>query len=92
MNNLTSASNTTPQSAVPADGQMLSDQRVFVPFSEDLVHSLHAQGGLSLDGSDRLVPFSLEYQCVRLLDGTYDFSPALQSADLQKESSLGQAA
>lgn len=40
---------------------------VFVPYSE----ALHQHMTPALD---RLVPFKLEYRCVRLLDGTYDFS------------------
>ena len=38
-----------------------SDAKVFVPFSEDLVSRFEAPLG-------ELVPFHLEYQCVRLLD------------------------
>jgi hypothetical protein len=55
--------------------------KLFVPFSEDLL----AAAGSPLG---ELVPFQLEYQCVRLLDGTYEFNQislgtpqtALQSA------------
>lgn len=46
--------------------------QVFVPFSEPLVAAVGALG--------ELVPFQLEYKCVRLLDGTYDFSPDLTPA------------
>ena len=44
-----------------------NNPKLFVPFSEDL---LAAAG----DPLGELVPFQLEYQCVRLLDGTYDFT------------------
>lgn len=48
--------------------------RMFVPFSEDLL----AAAGSPLG---ELVPFQLEYQCVRLLDGTYEFSSLRQPLD-----------
>ena len=53
--------------------------KMFVPFSEDLL----AAAGSPLG---ELVPYQLEYRCVRLLDGTYGFTqieapkPALQTA------------
>jgi len=46
---------------------MQADSKVFIPFSEDLL----AAAGSPLG---ELVPYQLEYRCVRLLDGTYDFS------------------
>jgi hypothetical protein len=48
--------------------------RMFVPFSEDLL----AAAGSPLG---ELVPFQLEYRCVRLLDGTYEFNSFTQSVD-----------
>ena len=48
-----------------------SKNRMFVPFSEDLL----AAAGSPLGD---LVPFQLEYRCVRLLDGTYEFSAPWQ--------------
>ena len=42
-------------------------QMMFVPFSEELL----AAAGSPLG---ELVPYRLEYRCVRLLDGTYDFT------------------
>ena len=48
--------------------------RMFVPFSEDLL----AAAGSPLGD---LVPFQLEYRCVRLLDGTYEFSTPGQPLD-----------
>jgi hypothetical protein len=47
--------------------------RLFVPFSEDLL----AAAGSPLG---ELVPFQLEYRCVRLLDGTYKFNSLSQPA------------
>lgn len=53
--------------------------KMFVPFSEELL----AAAGTPLGD---LVPYQREYRCVRLLDGTYDFSwieepqPTLQTA------------
>jgi hypothetical protein len=41
--------------------------KLFVPFSEELLAAAGSPFG-------ELVPFQLGYQCVRLLDGTYDFS------------------
>ena len=70
-------------------------QKMFVPFSEELL----AAAGSPLG---ELVPFQLEYRCVRLLDGTYDFTaglglqkllqPVLQNPVLQKEVEIGHAA
>ncbi len=48
--------------------------RMFVPFSEDLL----AAAGSPLG---ELVPFQLEYRCVRLLDGTYEFNTTTQSLE-----------
>jgi len=45
----------------------MDDTKLFVPFSEELLAAAGAPLG-------ELVPFQLEYRCVRLLDGTYDFS------------------
>ena len=41
----------------------------FVPFSDRFLHHEAEIPG-------ELVPFSLNYNCVRLLDGTYEFSPS----------------
>jgi hypothetical protein len=73
-------------------------QKIFVPFSEELL----AAAGSPLG---ELVPYQLEYRCVRLLDGTYDFTAGLcrqkatQKAPLktlqpvlQKEVEIGHAA
>jgi hypothetical protein len=43
------------------------NEKLFVPFSEELL----AAAGSPLG---ELVPYQLEYRCVRLLDGTYDFT------------------
>lgn len=48
--------------------------RMFVPFSEDLL----AAAGSPLG---ELVPFQLEYRCVRLLDGTYEFNSLSEPMD-----------
>ena len=45
--------------------------QVFVPHSEQLLSEIDAAGG----PIGQLVPFSQDYQCIRLLDGTYEFSP-----------------
>ena len=55
------------------------NEKMFVPFSEEL---LAATGSPLGD----LVPFQLEYRCVRLLDGTFDF---LQEDFSQKDFSGG---
>lgn len=47
-------------------------QKMFVPFSEELL----AAAGSPLG---ELVPYQLEYRCLRLLDGTYDFSGGFDS-------------
>ena len=58
---------------------MNTKNKMFVPFSEELL----AAAGSPLG---ELVPYQLEYRCVRLLDGTYDFTqieapePTLQTA------------
>jgi len=70
--------------------------KLFVPFSEAVL----AAAGTTLGD---LVPFQLEYNCVRLLDGTYEFtnsrSPQNQSSVdrspgqcLQTDRSMVQAA
>jgi hypothetical protein len=41
-------------------------QTVFVPFSEALLCAAGNELG-------ELVPYQLDYKCVRLLDGTYEF-------------------
>ena len=41
-------------------------QTVFVPFSEALLGAAGTELG-------ELVPYQLDYKCVRLLDGTYEF-------------------
>jgi hypothetical protein len=53
------------------------NEKMFVPFSEELL----AAAGFPLGD---LVPFQLEYRCVRLLDGTFDF--AANFDDLEKPS------
>lgn len=70
-------------------------QKVFVPFSEELL----AAAGSPLG---ELVPYQLEYRCLRLLDGTYDFTAGFctqkalqlisQKPELQKEVEIGHAA
>ena len=40
--------------------------RIFVPFSEELLARVGMLG--------ELVPFQLEYRCLHLKDGTYEFS------------------
>ena len=56
------------------------NEKMFVPFSEEL---LAATGSPLGD----LVPFQLEYRCVRLLDGTFDFSQEdFPRNDLEKPS------
>lgn len=47
------------------ESKTTSSNPVFVPFSEELLAELGSIG--------ELVPFQLEYQCLRLKDGTYDF-------------------
>ena len=44
-----------------------TSRKVFVPHSEALQNNAGVLG--------ELVPFKLEYECVRLLDGTYAFVP-----------------
>ena len=58
----------------PQEQNPQSKNRMFVPFSEDLL----AAAGSPLG---ELVPFQLEYACVRLLDGTYEFNTLLQPLD-----------
>ena len=75
-------------------------QKIFVPFSEELL----AAAGSPLG---ELVPYQLEYRCVRLLDGSYDFTagictqkapqpvspkPDLPNPLLQKDVEIGHAA
>ena len=50
---------------------------LFVPFSEPLLDMLDREGQ-SDALANTLVPFQLEYECVRLLDGTFDFRTPLQ--------------
>ena len=50
---------------------------LFVPFSEPLLDMLDRQGD-SKAFADALVPFQLEYECVRLMDGTFDFRQRIQ--------------
>lgn len=64
--------------------------KLFVPFSEELL----AAAGSPLG---ELVPFQLEYRCVRLLDGSYDFCveiPAEETSSpvLQTDAQIGHAA
>ena len=47
--------------------RQMTRRMVFVPFSETLME----QAGSPLG---TLVPFDLSYDCVRLADGTYDFT------------------
>lgn len=51
-------------------------QAVFIPYSEELHEELGAVG--------ELVPFQLDYECLRLKDGTYDFK-TLAPASLVNE-------
>ena len=46
--------------------------RVFVPFYEDLPEEMVGLGDL--------VPYQLEYRCLRLKDGTYEFQPVEKAA------------
>ena len=41
-------------------------QAVFIPYSEEFLQELGAIG--------ELVPFQLDYECLRMKDGTYDFT------------------
>lgn len=61
--------------------------KVFVPFSEELLASAGAPLG-------ELVPFQLEYRCVRLLDGTlqFDFTAVPADGDLKSATTIGHAA
>jgi len=54
------------------------NEKMFVPFSEELLAATGAPLG-------DLVPFLLEYRCVRLLDGTFDFSANVGEADVPSE-------
>lgn len=47
------------------------DDKIFIPFSEDLFGEFVKHGAGSPLGE--LVPYQLEYRCVRLLDGTFEF-------------------
>lgn len=61
-------------------------QRYFVPFSEDLLAAVGSPLG-------ELVPYRLEYRCVRLLDGTFDFTTVEeQPTVLHSAPRLGHAA
>ena len=69
------------------------NEKMFVPFSEELLAATGAPLG-------DLVPFQLEYRCVRLLDGTFDFSqenftgddPQIPSPVLHTPAPIGHAA
>ncbi len=67
--------------SLSADEGAAGNRRVFVPFSEDLYRDVFTE--ILLEGEKplgELVPFQIEYECVRLLDGTYEFrAPALHS-------------
>ena len=68
------------------------DDKIFIPFSEELFGKLINSAAASPLGE--LVPYQLEYRCVRLLDGTYEFtfdSPDPQPT-LQTESQIVHAA
>lgn len=71
--------------------QATAAAKVFVPFSEELL----AAAGSPLG---ELVPFQLDYQCIRLLDGTYEFvasedaTSTLQKMSLPNPTALGHAA
>ncbi len=69
----------------PHDNQNRLQDKVFVPFSEDLLASTGSPLG-------ELVPFQLEYRCVRLLDGTYEFDCRPPASDLKSEQKIGHAA
>ena len=61
---------------------------IFVPFSEELL----AMTGEPLG---ELVPYSRSYECVRLLDGTFEFidttAPSV-SLELHRSAKIGHAA
>jgi len=59
------------------------DDKIFIPFSEDLFGELmnDAAGG----PLGELVPYQLEYRCVRLLDGTFEFDFTPASLPVQQE-------
>ncbi len=61
--------------------------KIFLPFSEELLAAAGNPPG-------ELVPFQLEYRCVRLLDGTYDFQLELpdERRALQSDARIGHAA
>ena len=58
------------------DYKSTSVNPVFVPFSEELLAEAGSFG--------ELVPFQLEYQCLRLKDGTYDFTTCQPLALLRR--------
>ena len=68
-----------------SSNQNPSQDKVFVPFSEELLASAGSPLG-------ELVPFQLEYRCVRLLDGTYEFNFEAPAPDLKNVQKIGHAA
>ena len=68
------------------DNREEQSSKIFVPFSEELLASAGAPLG-------ELVPFQLEYRCVRLLDGTYEFDFSATAGDsLKTAPQMGHAA
>ncbi len=68
--------------------EMSAANSLFIPFSEEL---MAATGGPPGD----LVPYQRSFRCVRLFDGTYEFSLSDaqdQPEVLQKQEPIGQAA
>lgn len=63
------------------------DDKIFIPFSEELL----AAAGSPLG---ELVPYQMEYRCVRLLDGTFEFNfePPTQQPVLQTDPQIVHAA
>ena len=66
------------------------NDKVFVPFSEELL----AAAGSPLG---ELVPYQREYRCIRLLDGTFEFTmtaddPETRGADLKSSARMVPAA
>ena len=58
------------QDALFASAELDNGHQVFVPYDESMSPKLTDE--LLLNG--RLVPFQLSYRCVRLLDGTFEFT------------------
>ena len=71
---------TNNESNIDANGN-----KVFVPFSEELLASAGAPLG-------ELVPYQMEYRCVRLLDGTYEFDFTPAEHNLKTAHDIGHAA